>query len=165
MSEAVKVDDLALRDRTCTLGFSWFKSKVSLSHCVFHNTEKVSWVSVILRRMSVQTDISWGTLNQACSCKAVGMLWRNPMSYTILLLECLSTFTTDLSCMRITKFYFLRRGKHPFSCIFPRTVNRTISMERHPLPIQAAKQSMDNSVTPTELNSCVFWKNTRFDPF
>lgn len=72
------------RDRMCTPGFSWFKSKACLSHCGFHNTQKVSWVSVIVTRISVQTDVSWGTFDQAFPCKAVCILWRNPMSHTIL---------------------------------------------------------------------------------
>lgn len=75
---------LGFVDRMCTPEFSSSKSKVCLSHCVFHNTEKVSWVSAIVTRISVQTDISWGTFDQAFQCKAVCILWRNPVSHTIL---------------------------------------------------------------------------------
>lgn len=38
-------------------------------------------------------------------------------------------------------------------------------MEGNSLPIQAPKQSVDDSMTSTELNPCGFGENTRFDPF
>ena len=84
------------------------------------------------------------------------------MSHTISwLVKCLSTFTTNFSCLRIPKFCLSQRGKQNlFSWIFPWTVDRTVGIRRHLLPTQAPKLSVDNSVTPHGTKLVVFGRRT-----